>query len=198
MSRAPVVVVGLVLSIAGSGLAQPLDREPGEPTNLPPPPAEPPPPPPPPVKDVTVSISPLHLFSPLLELMGELRINDHVSAAAIAGVGRVNDANGSAHGSAFEIGGQGTYYVFQPFRGLHVGAEVLYVYVGDVNVDSTLTGTGLALGAFVGWKYIHRSGFSFVGQGGIDFAVVEASSSTTMESESKVFPLLNLNVGYSF
>lgn len=188
----------LLVALTTTAGAQPLDREPPEP-DLPPPAAEEPPPPPPEVpRAVTITMSPFHLPLPLLEVMGEVRVNDRISAAAIAGIGRVSDQNGIDHGRALELGAQGSYYVFRPFRGLHVGGEVLWIHVDEVMSDSTLTGAGLAVAPFVGWKWIHRSGFSFVGQGGLSFAVVEAENATAAVRERKVFPLLNLNAGWSF
>lgn len=197
MNRAH-LVLGLVLVLQGHAGAQPLDREPGEPTYLPP--SEPPVPPPPPEipRAITVTVSPFHLPLPLAEVTAELRINDKLSGAVIAGIGRISDVNGVDHGRALELGAQGSYYVFRSFRGLHVGGELLYIHVDEVTTDSSLTGAGLAIAPFVGWKWIHSSGFSFVGQGGLSIAVVEAQNATTSVMERKVFPLLNLNVGWSF
>lgn len=190
------VLLGLAL-VAGTVSAAPLTADPPEPEHLPPPPDPAPPPPPPIPRSFSATISPLHLPLPLLELTGEYRVQPKISAALILGVGRVSDTNGTAHGGAFEVGAQGSYYLMQSFRGLHVGVEVLYVHISDVTTDSSLTGAGVALGPFVGWKYIHRSGFTFVGQAGLDVGVVEASNASTSQKDRKVFPLLNLNVGWS-
>ncbi len=195
MSRAVVGVLGLVLALAGSALAQPLDREPEEPTNLPPPPAEPPPPPPPPVKRWTASLAALELLRPAFEVMGEVRLQPRISASLMLGIGKVIDPDGNDHDGGLEVGVQGSYYILQPFRGLHAGAELLYVHVSDDTFNSSLTGGKLGLGGFAGWKWIHRSGFTFIGQGCIQAASLEKAMGGR---ETRVLLLLHLNAGWSF
>src|SRR6185369_10478727 len=71
---------------------------------------------------VSLTISPLHLTLPVLELTGEYRALDKLGVAVIAGVGRYTDNNLSA--AAYEAGAQVRYYVVGDFRhGMQVGAE---------------------------------------------------------------------------
>ena len=53
----------------------------------------PPPPPPHPRRVFSLTISPLHLFLPVVELTGEARVHDNVGVALIAGAGKYSDPN---------------------------------------------------------------------------------------------------------
>jgi hypothetical protein len=149
-------------------------------------------------RKVSVTWSPIHLALPLVELAAELSIAPHIGVGVIAGAGRVSDATDTITATAVEVGGQFNYYFTRSFSGLHAGGEVMYLHLGDVEQDATVTASGLSLGPYVGYKVLTSIGFTFVAQGGVAFAAYGASSSTQSQSERKVFPLLNLNIGWSF
>lgn len=144
----------------------------------------------------SITFSPVHLALPMIELMGEFRPAEHVGVAAIGGLGRVSGSGISA--TATEIGGQFNYYFMHPFWGLHGGVEAIYLHLSDVDVDVTASAAGLTIGPYVGWKYISAIGFTFDGQLGVDFLTTSAKTSNSSTSERRVFPLLNLNIGWSF
>jgi hypothetical protein len=160
--------------------------------------AEMPAPPPETPRQVTVTMSPIHLVFPIVEAMVEFQPAPHFGVAVLGALGRVTDKNTDLSGTAMEIGGQVVYYPMHRFRGLHVGAEVLYVNISDIDLDSSATGEGLAVGPLVGYKVLTRSGFTFLAQGGAQVAVIRAETTNQMASERKVFPLVNLNLGWSF
>jgi hypothetical protein len=170
----------------------------------PPPPLLPPPPPAQDLPKVAITISPVHLILPVAELTAEVRVAPKFGVAGIIGVGSVpllglTDDNDD-RATVFELGASGRYYVLGSFRrGLQLGAEALYLHAKlDSTSAGTVKGSGLALAPFVGYKYTHRSGFTFDGQLGVSFTAVRAESSSDAEDDSDVAPLLNLNIGWSF
>ena len=188
-------MLGLLLGIASAANAGSLPADPDEPDNLPPPvPPEDPSGPPIP-RSVSVTVSPFHALIPFLEITGELRVTPNVSGALIAGIGKILDGKADKH-SAQEIGAQGIYYIKPTFRALHAGVEITYVHSSDTVSPTTLTGTSFAIGAFVGWKYIHRTGVTLLAQGGLALGFVGERSPT--DTNVTVLPIVNLNAGWSF
>jgi hypothetical protein len=187
--------LGLLLGIAGVATARTLPEDPDEPDNLPPP--LPPPDASGPAidREVSVTLSPFHALIPFLEITGELRITPNLSGALIAGIGKILDGKADKH-SAQEFGAQATYYLKPTFRALHVGIEVTYVHSSDKDSATTFTGTSFAIGPFVGWKYIHRTGVTLLAQGGLALAFVDVRSPP--DTEVTVLPIVNLNAGWSF
>ncbi|HET6284828.1 MAG TPA: hypothetical protein VFH73_27980 [Polyangia bacterium] len=200
----------MILAFAIPALAQAQTPSPGTP---PPPPAiyappagAPAPPLPPPTyvespaphRSFSLTISPLHLISPILELTGEIRAADKLGIAVVAGAGKFSDTiNGiKISATALEAGAQFRYYVLGDFHsGMQLGAELLYLHLSDTNLSAT--GQGVAIGPFVGYKYTADVGFTFDGQFGVERLITDAPSSSTA-STKRWFPLLNVNVGWSF
>ena len=154
-------------------------------------------------KSFTLSWSPLHLALPLIELEGEYNVAPHMGAGVILGGGRVTSTSStgpSITATAYEVGAQFNYYIMHAFDGLHVGLEGMYLTLGDVMQDSSVTAEGLAIGPYVGYKLQTSIGFAFIAQLGAQYAVAQAESSSSgaMASAKKLYPLLNLNVGWSF
>ncbi|HUS29388.1 MAG TPA: hypothetical protein VMZ53_12805 [Kofleriaceae bacterium] len=150
---------------------------------------------------VTALWSPIHLVLPVVEVEGEFNAAPHIGAGLILGAGRVSSEDDTVTATVFEVGAQFNYYFLRPFHGLHAGAEANYVHAGDVAQDSSLTATGLELGPYVGYKVLTDIGFTFVAQVGVAFLTLQAenSSGTVMPTKPKdVFPLINLNIGWSF
>lgn len=145
----------------------------------------------------SLTISPIHLALPLVELTGEGRVADKVGVAGIAGLGTTSGYR------TWEVGAQGRYYVLGDFdHGMQVGAEVLALRLsGDVDgVDSS--GSGVGAGLFLGYKIAARFGLTFDAQVGAQRYGVQASASSqgvsASESTAAISPLLNLNLGWSF
>ncbi|HEY5947139.1 MAG TPA: hypothetical protein VIV40_16665 [Kofleriaceae bacterium] len=146
----------------------------------------------------SVTWSPVHLVMPLVELQADYNVVPNMGVGVILGGGRVSDDTNMITATAYEVGGQYNYYFMHPFSGLHAGFEGLYLHLGDIEQDSTVSGAGLSVGPYVGYKLETDIGFTFIAQGGVAVLAVKAESSTQMQSDKTVYPLLNLNVGWSF
>lgn len=151
--------------------------------------------------DVSLTLSPLHLLLPLVELTGEVRAADDIGLAIIGGYGSISDFD------VYEIGGQFRYYATGSFdQGLELGAEVLHVGVSSPSGSVNVTGAaaGLAVGPFIGYKLTTRGGFTFDVQGGVQYMTARASAKSQGSGQSAqtdgkaLIPLLNLNAGWSF
>lgn len=155
---------------------------------------------------VSLTLSPIHLLFPVLELTGELRLGQEAGVALIAGAGRITDKASDGTKVTFqvyEVGTQLRYYVTGDFRrGMQVGAEILYLYVNGSLDDVTGVGNGLALGPFFGWKTTSYAGFTFDVQGGVQIVTagtkVTDRSGDSTSSNVDYIPMLNLNIGWSF
>ncbi len=164
----------------------------------------PPPPPPERVRNVSLTLSPLHLLLPIVELTAEVRLVNHFSAAVLGGYGSVS--TDTEKFAAYELGAQLLAHPMQPFHGLQLGVELLYLKIdADDLQDGKVrgSGTGLAVGPLVGYKLLTSGGFTFVAQGGVQYLAVKAEASdnagNSAEADDNDFiPLLNLNLGYSF
>lgn len=161
-------------------------------------------------RELSITLSPFHLFMPMLELTGEYRLAEKVGAAGILGVGRytttVEDDFGDEETFRFtvaEVGGQVRYYLIGDFdHGMQIGAEVMYMYMDDSHEGVQVNGAGLCAGPFVGYKIITRVGFTFDAQLGVEYVIANASASDSSNSASSsgdtTITLLNLNTGWSF
>lgn len=166
------------------------------------------PPPPPPERAIAVTISPLHLLSPIVELTGEYRVGPKLGVAATLGAGSVTakDGGGTEHRfTVGELGGSARYYVTGSFaRGLQVGGELMYLLVelDDPMTTVRATGDGLSVSPFIGYKWTGVGGFTAEAQGGLSVLVAQAHATdgtTSADNEqSRVYPLINLNLGWSF
>jgi hypothetical protein len=173
-------------------------------------PAYEPPQPPPPMPTVSLTVSPIYLLLPMLKLTGELRLGTQGSIAFIGGAGWITDnasddpkVTSKVTFFVYEVGSQLRYYVTGNFRrGMHVGAEVLYLHVNGSLDSVTGVAKGLALGPFFGWKTTSYAGFTFEVQGGVEVVTggssVTDSSGGSSSSNVDFVPLLNLNIGWSF
>ena len=155
----------------------------------------------------TLSISPLHLIFAIPELTYESTLGapfgSPISYAIIGGGGTVKVDDVSV--SIFELGLQFRGYFNDPFEGLHYGVELSYLGL-FADAPATISGraSGLATGAFLGWKAILDSGFTFDLQAGYQglFTFAEASDLESGEREEITDIdgglLVNLNIGWSF
>ena len=160
----------------------------------------PPPLPPPehPRRVFSLTISPLHLVLPVVELTAEARAHDKIGVALIGGGGKYTDPNVSGiSASVYEVGGQVRAYVLGDFRhGMQLGGELLYLHLDDKRLSAT--GEGLAIGPFVGYKIMTDIGFTFDAQVGFEYITARAQASGSTNNDKSIIPLLNLNVGWSF
>lgn len=156
---------------------------------------------------VYLSFSPLHLIFPVVELMAEVRVHPRIGVAAIGAFGNVKTAGLSV--PVWEAGGQFVAYPVGNFdHGMQLGAELLYLgasaETGAGQAKISGSATGLATGAFVGYKLATKVGFSFNVQAGASYLAATGTASnatataTATKSESQWLPLVNANVGWSF
>lgn len=139
---------------------------------------------------VSVTISPIHLFSPRLQLSGEWRWTPKVSFAATAGAGRVTE-EGERY-RIWEVGGQGRYFALGDFsNGLMLGVDAGYVDADGEPPSAMELLVGTRAGGFVGYKRIFGGGFTAEAQLG---PVYVWGPGDTEEAQT----LANLRVGWSF
>jgi hypothetical protein len=158
------------------------------------------------LRRVYLSISPVHLVFPVVEVTGEVRVHPNIGVAGIAGYGKLS--SGGISFPVWEAGGQFVGYPVGHFdHGMQLGAEVLYVGAsGETSSTTTkvsVTAEGLSTGAFVGYKLATHVGFSVNVQGGVSYIALQgrgtSSTGATAQAErSQWAPLLNANVGWSF
>ncbi len=149
-------------------------------------------------RNIAVTLSPLHLLSPILEVTTEFRVDDRVGAAVIGGFGRVD-----GDFWVYEAGGQVRWYALGSFEhGLQLGGQLLYLHVSSGDIDGTGiagAGNGLSVGPFVGYKYTSSFGLTFDVQAGAQVVAVNARADDgSSESAGGVGPLVNANIGWSF
>lgn len=151
-----------------------------------------------PLPTVAITISPFHFILPVIELTGEFRVGRKLGVAVIAGAGKVTAMDSSVTAKVYEAGGSVRYYVLGNFRhGMQIGGELLYLKATAEDTSIEVRGKGFGISPFLGYKWTHRSGFTIDTQLGVTYIAIQAESSTQTKQESKVGPLLNLNVGWS-
>lgn len=147
----------------------------------------------------SITISPLLLIFPVLEVTGEFSMSDKTSVAGIVGFGKIFDV------TLLELGGQYNYYVLGNFQhGMQLGGEALYANLSasDNNSDAEASGNVISVGPYIGYKYAADFGLTVNIQGGWTFGAgtvkVTGSQGSGGQSISATGPLLNLNAGWSF
>jgi hypothetical protein len=208
--------------------APPLTAPPAPPPGAAPPPAYPaypyPPPYPyappllvplkPPASDseevVSLTLSPLLLILPIVQLTGEVRVTPHLGISLIAGYGSLSVDNPDTESfkvSAYELGTRVVGYPLKKFKSLQLGAQLMYLKVdtGGPVTSSNVSGTaaGVAFGPFAGYKLITDAGFTFVANLGFQYLAAQAQAqdnagNSSSASDSRFLPLLNLEIGWSF
>ena len=161
------------------------------------------------VSQVSITISPIYLALPLLEVTGEYQLTPQMGAALIAGLGSVEDKDITY--SLWEVGASFRYYAVGDFdHGMQLGAEVKYLGASmdesEANVDVSAVGAGTSIGPFIGYKFVADMGLTVDIQAGFKWLAVSAqaevksddASATASESDSAGVALLNLNLGWSF
>lgn len=162
-------------------------------------------------RNISLTISPLHLVSPIFEAQAEFMPTESFGISGIFGKGtmdlKIQDIYGRSETekiSVLEAGMQARYY-FSPYEGWHMGAELMYIDVG-LDPDQNVSGqaNGVAVGPLGGWKGVWGNGFTLIAQAGVQFVMAKAEASNNETGESadasentRVF-LLNFDIGYSF
>jgi len=116
-----------------------------------------------------------------VELSGEYRFSDRMTGSGIVGFLFGQTA-------AFELGAEGRYYALGDFEhGMPIGLQA-------VIADLPGSGAFLMAGPFIGYKKVWDSGFSIDLRAG----AMLMSSNPIPTWQGRVFPIFNLNVGWSF
>jgi hypothetical protein len=138
----------------------------------------------------SITISPFHLLSPSLQLMGERRLGNKAGAAAIVGAGWLTEEDIKA--GSWEVGGQFRYYPVGSFtHGMVLGAELSYLHAfGDHEFGQDYC-VGTRIGAFLGYKIAMKNGLTFDLQLGPEY-VIDDSGNTQAQT------LRGFRIGWSF
>jgi hypothetical protein len=148
---------------------------------------------------VAITISPVHFILPVGELTAEVRVAEKLGVAAVVGAGAVKVTGIEDRIAVWEGGVSARYYVTGSFRkGLQLGGEALYLHANTTGDTMAVRAQGLGLSPFVGYKWTAASGLTLDGQAGITYVAVRAESETDSDEDSRIGPMLNLNIGYSF
>jgi len=165
------------------------------------------------VRYASLTVSAIRLVLPVFEATLEARPTEHVGVAVLGGIGKAPPKiigqtvfEGSDSVSVHEIGGQLLVYPMSSFDGFVVGAEVSYtkasgtVTAQGLSTDASASAT--AFGPLIGGKWIHESGFTLLAHAGVERVWLGAESTVSGQnytySDSLWFPILDLNVGWSF
>jgi hypothetical protein len=138
----------------------------------------------------SITISPFHLLSPSLQVMGEKRLGNKTGAAAIIGAGWLTDEDIKA--GSWEVGGQFRYYAVGSFaHGMVLGAEFSYLHAsGDHEFGGDYC-VGTRIGTFLGYKIALKNGLTFDLQLGPEY-VIDNSGNTQVQT------LRGFRIGWSF
>lgn len=165
------------------------------------------------VRYASLTVSAIRLVLPVFEAMLEARPTEHVGVAVLGGIGKAPPKiigqtvfEGTDSVSVHEIGGQLLVYPLSSFDGFVVGAEVRYTKAsGTVSAEGMSTdasASAAAFGPFLGGKWIHESGFTLLAHAGVERVWLGAEFTVSGQnhtySDSLWFPILDLNVGWSF
>jgi hypothetical protein len=149
-----------------------------------------------------VTMSPVHLFLPVIEIAVERRIERKLGIAVMVGGGSIENDQGDKF-TVSEVGLSARYYVLGSFaKGMQLGGALEYLKVksDDINGSSvSVNGSGFVVAPFIGYKRTFGFGLTLDGQLGAGLIAVEAEADNgAMEEESRVSAYLNLNIGWSF
>jgi hypothetical protein len=148
----------------------------------------------------SVTFSPIHLILPVAELSAEIRVAPKIGVALIGGVGSVTPEGSDESVFVYEVGISPRYYVVGDFRqGVELGVEAVYLHAStDDQFMSTASAQGLAIGPYVGYKWVHSIGLTLEAQLGAAYLTLKGESSTATAEDTDFSVLLNLQVGWSF
>jgi hypothetical protein len=138
----------------------------------------------------SITISPIQLFNPVLEITGERRLADKAGLAVFAGGGSVSEED-KRYG-VWEVGAQFRGYLLGSFtRGLILGAHVGYLDASGELESPTAYYVGTQVGVFLGYKIATKAGLTF----DVQLGPMHIRTSAT---QTELQTLANLRVGWSF
>jgi hypothetical protein len=156
--------------------------------------------------------SPLPLLRPLVEVTAEVRAARHFGLGLLGGIGELTLENTDPYGDRAkalmtELGAQLNWYPGKSFHGYLLSAELLWAHVDLEAVNPrtgtvSASGTGVAVGPVLGYKYVHASGFTLVAGLGFRYALLHGqkkSAGGTSEdfTEDDVFLRVKFELGWS-
>jgi hypothetical protein len=166
----------------------------------------------------TVTVEPASLLMTTLSAQYERHVIAHVGVGALAGVGSSTDVSigdrihtystGSSADNLEDIryrrvhvGLQANYYA-ERFRGLHAGAEVVYLHFGWASPDAENI-NAISASAYGGWKWLWNNGLTIVVQAGLGFVETDADAMTgwRIDRDGTLGPVhlaANASFGWSF
>lgn len=156
------------------------------------------------VHNIAITISPLHVVLPVLELTSEFAVARDVGVAATLGAGTYDDA------LFLEVGGQYNYYLIGYFdHGVQLGAELMYMYlesgaVYPLRYIAEDFAQGLVVGPHIGYKFAADYGLTFNVQAGVSVLFPKARMEHLLDGAvsalayGELGPRIKLNVGWSF
>jgi hypothetical protein len=169
-----------------------------------------------PDKSFSLTFSPLHLILPVFLVTGEVKAFPHFGVSFSAGYGSVTVEQPSSDGLSTDkfsaatllLGGRFACYS-RKFDGFVGGVQTQYVHLDGTGTASNTaiagTGSGLAVGPFVGYKWTARGGFTLLAHIGVQYLAVRANANANDGSgqsasahQEDVSLLANLEIGWSF
>jgi hypothetical protein len=145
----------------------------------------------------SITFSPVHLALPAAELTAEIAVTPKIGVAVIGGIGSVKPQLSDDRVLVYEAGISPRYYVWGNFRqGVELGVEALYVHASADSQMVTVSAEGLAIGPYVGYKWVASMGLTLEAQLGASYFAMRGDG--VDEDDSRFAVLLNLQVGWSF
>jgi hypothetical protein len=146
----------------------------------------------------SITVSPVHFALPAGEITAEIAVTPKIGVAIIGAIGSVKPELSDTRVLVWEAGISPRYYVWGDFRqGVELGVEALYLHASaDDATMTTVSAEGLAIGPYVGYKWVARVGLTLEAQLGASYFAMRGDG--VDENDSRFAVLLNLQVGWSF
>lgn len=146
----------------------------------------------------SITLSPVHFAITTGELTVEVAVAPNFGVAVIGAVGSIKPTTSDQRVLVYEAGISPRYYVWGNFRqGVELGVEALYAHASaDGQLMSSLSAEGLALGPYAGYKWVSSMGLTLEAQLGISYFAMRGDG--VSDEDSRISPIVNLQVGWSF
>ncbi len=145
------------------------------------------------VRDTSITIEPIYLVLPMLDVTVEHRLGPHVALSGTAGYGRL--VFGLA--TLWELAGASNFYLRRRATGAHLGFELRYLGGGMsklLDPNQTSNARERVAGAYVGYKWVASYGLTAVLQMGVGRMDITGSSEG---DSSQIIPVANFTAGWS-
>ncbi len=146
---------------------------------------------------VAVTLSPIQLRLPIVEITAEFRVASGMGIAATGGLGSVKGF------SAWKLGGGLNFYTLGDIeRGVQLGVEAFYMQLAVKNSSNQIAQIYSQI-PFVGYKFTANSGLTISAAIGYTMIALESDPGNNQDladALSKANPLtvIRLNLGWSF